>query len=728
MPKQPSVELTPARPSMAGRKLHNEQARYACCFALQADFYRDAILNILMDFKKNPDTDFKNIDDLNEDEAAGEAAALREGINYHDHLYYVKDAPRISDAKYDKLLKRLEDLEDAHPKLKTDDSPTQRVGAEPVSELEKVEHSAPLLSLQATLEADAVKRLLDRAREAADSRSTDLVLEPKFDGLSVEVIYREGKFERGATRGNGRVGEDISRNLKTVHTLPLSLQGDELPDRLAVRGEVYMPLDGFTRLNKQRVESGRNPFANPRNAAAGLMRQYESRNVAGKPLAIFFYEILAADGDLPDSHEKVLRQLRDWGLRVTPLNKTASSFKEIEKYHRKLVGRRDDLDYEIDGIVIKVDDRELRETLGTRDRNPRWALAWKFEPREESTLVEDIVVQVGRTGILTPVALLQPVDVGGVTVSRATLHNEREARRKDIRIGDRVKIIRAGDVIPEIAERIKRPGRKRGDRFEMPGQCPVCDAAITREGAYHIYSAGLACPAQLRGRIRHFASREAMDIDHLGEDAADQLVTRGLVENLADLYQLKKNDLESLEGYAEKSAGKLHDAIQDAKSARLDRFLYALGIAHVGHRVARQLAGEFGTLDRLMKADRERLQKIPDIGAEIAAATADFFADKDNRRILQRLHRAGLEIGEMPARDSQPLKGKTFVFSGALHDFTRSEAREQVEALGGRATSSISGETDYLVLGDSPGSKRDEAEEQGVDCIDEDAFKRLLER
>lgn len=682
-----------------------------------------------MDFKKNPDTDFKDIDGLDRDEAAEEAAALREAINYHDHLYYVKDAPKISDAKYDQLLKRLEDLEDAYPKLKTDDSPTQRVGADPVSKLEKVEHSAPLLSLQATLENDDVKRFLDHVREAADSRSTNLVLEPKFDGLSVEVIYRRGKFERGVTRGNGRVGEDISRTLKTVHTLPLSLQGgDRLPDELAVRGEVYMPLDGFTQLNKQRVENGQDPFANPRNAAAGLMRQYESRNVAGKPLAVFFYEILSSDGDIPGSHQKVLKQLRDWGLRVTPLNKTASRFKEVKQYHGRLAERRDDLDYEIDGIVIKVDDRKLRETLGTRDRNPRWALAWKFEPREETTLVEDIVVQVGRTGILTPVALLQPVDVGGVTVSRATLHNEREARRKDIRIGDRVKILRAGDVIPEIAERVKRPGKKRGERFRMPDQCPVCEAWITREGAYHICSAGLACPAQLRGRLRHFASREAMDIDHLGEEAADQLVQRGLVENLADLYRLDKSDLESLEGYAKKSASKLHDAIQGAKSARLDRFLYALGIAHVGRRVARQLAGEFGSLDKLMKADRERLEKIADIGSEIAGATADFFADQDNRKVLQRLRRAGVEIEKMPARNRQPLKNKTFVFSGALDDFTRSEAREQVEALGGRATSSISGETDYLVLGDNPGSKRDEAEEQGVDCIDEDAFKRLLER
>lgn len=686
-----------------------------------------AILNIHMDFKKNPGTQFKDIDDLDQGEAAEEAAALREGISYHDHLYYVKDSPKISDAQYDRLLKRLEELEDAYPKLKTDDSPTQRVGAEPVSKLEKVEHRAPLLSLQATLENEDVKHFLDRVRDKADSRSVQLMLEPKFDGLSVEVIYHDGKFEQGSTRGNGRVGEDISHNLKTIRTLPLSLrERDHLPGSLAVRGEIYMPLDGFTELNKKRVERGQEPFANPRNAAAGLMRQYESRNVAGKPLAIFFYEILSADGDIPDSHRRVLEQLRDWGLRTAPLNETATNLEDIGKYHAKLAERRDSLDYEIDGIVIKVDDYQLRDSLGARDRNPRWALAWKFEPREETTLVEDIVVQVGRTGILTPVALLQPVDVGGVTVSRATLHNESEARRKDIRIGDRVKVIRAGDVIPEIAERIKRPGKKRGDRFQMPGKCPVCGAGVTREGAYHICSAGLSCPAQLRGRIQHYASREAMDIDHLGEDAADQLVQRGLVENLADLYQLKESDLESLEGYAEKSAAKLHEAIQGARRVRLDRFLYALGIARVGRRVARQLAEAFGSLKALMNADREQLEDISGIGAEIAGAAADFLADPGNRRILQRLRRAGLQIEDMPAHRKQPLKGKTFVFSGALDGFTRDEARERVEALGGRTTSSISGETDYLVVGDNPGSKRDDAEEQGVECIDEEEFRKLL--
>lgn len=538
-----------------------------------------------MDFKKKPDTNFRELDQLDKKEAAEEARALREGVNYHDYLYYVKDSPEIADAVYDKLFQRLQDLEEAFPGIKTDDSPTRRVGAEPVSRLKKVEHRAPLQSLQATLEADAVRSFLKRAREKAGKQSIRFILEPKFDGLSVEVVYEKGRFGYGATRGNGEVGEDISHNLKTIRTLPLSLRGGP-PESLAVRGEVYMTRKGFTELNKQRLERGEEPFANPRNAAAGLMRQYESRRAAGKPLNVFFYEILAMDGDMPAAHEETLERLGDWGLKTSPLNESASSFKDIERYHSELAEARDDLDYEIDGIVIKVDDHELRDALGSRDRNPRWALAWKFEPREEVTLVEDIVVQVGRTGILTPVALLQPVDVGGVTVSRATLHNEREARRKDIRVGDSVRIIRAGDVIPEVEERVKRPGKKRGEPFAMPARCPVCEAKVVQEGAYHLCTAGLSCPAQLRGRITHYAARDAMDIDHLGTKAAGQLVGRELVKDLADLYALEVQDLESLEGFAERSARQLHDAIQGAKEPRLDRFLYALGIPLVGRRAA----------------------------------------------------------------------------------------------------------------------------------------------
>ncbi|SDZ75307.1 NAD-dependent DNA ligase LigA [Microbulbifer marinus] len=692
------------------------------------DYSHPAILNSRMNFKDKPDTNFRSLDQVDIEEADEEASALREGIHYHDYLYYVKDSPKISDAIYDKLFQRLQDLEAAFPKLKTEDSPTQRVGTEPVSQLEKIKHQAPLQSLQATLDDTDVRAFLKTARDRAGKQSIRLNLEPKFDGLSVEVVYEHGRFKYGATRGNGEVGEDISRNLKTIHTLPLSLQNcNDAPGSLAVRGEVFMPKKGFTELNRQRVERGEDPFANPRNAAAGLMRQYESRQAAGKPLSVYFYEILALEGEMPANHHKVLKQLADWGLKTSPLNETATSIEDIEDYHRKLGDKRDDLDYEIDGIVIKVDEHQLRERLGNRDRSPRWALAWKFEPRKEITEVQDIVVQVGRTGILTPVALLQPVDVGGVTVSRATLHNAHEVHSKDIRVGDRVRIIRAGDVIPEVEERVKTPGRKRSAPFDMPEHCPVCEAKVVKDGAYYLCTAGLSCAAQLIGRIQHYAGRDAMDIDHLGEKAAEQLVQRDLINNLADLYTLKPEDLEQLDGFAERSAKNLYEAIQGAKSPRLDRFLFALGIPLVGRRVARQLAEEFHTLQKVMAADRREIEKIPGIGSEIASAIASFFAEKDNRKVLERMHTSGIEVQPMPRRDKKTLEGKTFVFSGGLEDLTRDQAKEKVESLGAHATSSVSGETDYLVVGSNPGSKLDEARERGVRVINEKEFRKLLD-
>ncbi|WP_372985431.1 NAD-dependent DNA ligase LigA [Marinobacter sp.] len=681
-----------------------------------------------MDFKDKPNTRFKSVDTLNKKQAAEEISALREGINYHDYLYYVENSPKISDSVYDKLFQRLEALEAAFPSLKTPDSPTFRVGAEPVSKLDKIEHKAPLLSLEATLEQDDIESFLKAARKQARKKSITYMLEPKFDGLSVEVVYRHGHFEYGATRGNGEVGEDISHNLKTIRALPLSLQHlDNTPALLAVRGEVFMPKKGFTALNKQRVERGDEPFANPRNAAAGLMRQFESRHVADKPLDIFFYEILASDGDLPSTHQDVLERLSHWGLKSCPLNKTASTFGQIEKYHHKLAGQRDDIDYEIDGIVIKIDDHGLREALDTRERSPRWALAWKFEPREEVTMVEDIVVQVGRTGILTPVALLQPLDVGGVTVSRATLHNEDEVHRKDIRRGDRVRVIRAGDVIPEVKERIKQPGKKRGKPFHMPKHCPVCDARVAREGAYYLCTAGLSCAAQLTGRIQHYAARNAMDINHLGAKSAAELVTHGLVQDLADLYTLDVKDIEHLEGFATKSANQLQNAIQERKEPRLDRFLFALGIRHVGRHIARVLATEFRTLDRLANAETQEIAQIPGIGEGIATSVANFFSDKKNQSVLNRLKKAGLKIQPMPKRREHPLTGKTFVFTGSLDGFTRDEAKEQVEALGARATSSVSDETDFIVVGKNPGNKLDEAEKHGVKRINEATFQEILD-
>jgi DNA ligase (NAD+) len=680
-----------------------------------------------MDFKKQPDTHFRPVAKLNKKEAAGEINALREGIQYHDYLYYVKNTPKISDAVYDRLFQRLEELEAAFPEFKTADSPTLRVGAEPVSKLKKVRHKAPLLSLQATLEIRDIESFLQTAANKANQKSILCCLEPKFDGLSVELVYEHGHFRYGSTRGNGEVGEDISHNLKTIRALPLTLQHqDEAPDVLAVRGEVFMPRKGFMILNKHRVERGGDPFANPRNAAAGLMRQLEPRHVADKPLDIYFYEILDVEGPLPPTHREVLECLKRWGLKTSPLNEAVSSVKQIESYHHKLAQQRDDLDFEIDGIVIKIDDHALREDLGTRERNPRWAMAWKFEPREEITLVEDIVVNVGRTGILTPVALLQPVDVGGVTVSRATLHTEDEVHRKDIRVGDRVRVIRAGDVIPEVKERIRQPGQKRHPPFAMPKRCPVCGSKVEREGAYYLCTAGLACSVQLMARIHHYAARDTMDIEHLGGKTAMQLVQHGLVHDLADLYALSVDDIQSLDGFAQRSARQLHDAIQNAKHPRLDRFLYALGIPHVGHRVARLLAEEFRSLDKLANAGRQRIKKIAGIGEEIAEAVTHFFSEEKNREVIKRMHDSGLEIQPLPQRDQNPLKDKTFVFTGTLEAFTRDSAKEQVEALGARVASSVSRETDFVVVGKNPGSKRDEAIHLGIKRLDESQFLEML--
>jgi len=681
-----------------------------------------------MDFKKKPRTQFKDIDELSKKEAREEAEALREGIEYHNYLYYVKNKPRISDATYDRLFHRLQELEEAFPELQSDTSPTRRVGAPPVDSLKKVEHTEPMLSLNAGLEEAEARDFDDFIHRHTEGKKITYVLEPKFDGLSVEVVYEDGVFQYGATRGDGETGEDISENLKTIGSIPLQLRKEEdIPSFLAVRGEVFMSKSGFQQLNKERIERGEESFANPRNAAAGTMRQLDSKQVAGKPLDIIFYEILKVEGEEFSSHWEVLQQFPRWGLKTDTHNKRCSSFKEIKKYHRKLAEGRDDLDYEIDGIVIKVDEYGQRDALGIRQRSPRWAFAWKFPPKEEVTTLEDIVVQVGRTGMLTPVALLQPVDVGGVTVSRATLHNEEEVRKKDVRPGDTVRIARAGDVIPEVVERVKERGKKRGKKFSMPEHCPVCDAEVVKEGAYYFCPAGLSCPAQQIGRVIYYASRDALDIEGLGEETATDMVHQGMVQDIADLYQLTVDDILELEGFAQKSATQLYEAIQGTKGPRLDRFLYALGIRHVGKRVARVLAQKYRSLDKIMQADKEDLEETPEIGPEIAQSVAQFFGQEENRKVLERLGEAGVEVGAMPpSKEKQALKGKTFVFTGALEHYTRDEAQQRVEELGGRATSSVSGETDYVIAGEDPGSKLDEAKEQKVKIIHEKEFERMV--
>jgi DNA ligase (NAD+) len=490
-----------------------------------------------------------------------------------------------------------------------------------------------------------------------------------------------------------------------------------------------MSKKGFQQTNKERIEKGEEPFANPRNAAAGTVRQLDSKKVADKPLDIFFYDILKMEGNGFSSHWEALKQFSRWGLATDPHSKKHSDFEGIKEYRDRLAEERDDLDYDIDGIVIKLDDYELRRKLGTRQRSPRWALAWKFPPKKEVTILEEIVVQVGRTGMLTPVALLQPVDVGGVTVSRATLHNEEEVLRKDVRPGDKVRVARAGDVIPEVMERIKEPGKKRGNKFSMPDTCPACSAKVIKEGAYYFCPAGLSCPSQLIGHIIHFASRDALDIEGLGDKTAKDMVDKEMVKDMADLYQLSVDDLLQLDGFAQKSATQLYEAIQSTKNPRLDRFLYALGIRHVGQHIARVLSQEYRTFDKLRKTSRSQLEEIAEIGPGIAQSVEKFFGEEENRAVLDRLASLGIKPQEMESgKETTALEGKTFVFTGKLQGYTRKEAEDRVETLGARATSSVSSQTDYVVVGENPGSKIDEAREQGVEILDEKEFEELLKK
>jgi DNA ligase (NAD+) len=669
------------------------------------------------------------VETLRREEARAEIDALCRQIEHHNLLYYVKDQPELSDAAFDRLYGRLEELERAFPDLQRPDSPTLRVGAPVSGELKKISHAAPLLSLQSTLQEREVGEFDRFVRRELSTESVFYVMEPKFDGLSVELAYEAGRFKYGATRGDGLIGEDITANLRTIRTLPRRLRPHEgLPRFIAVRGEVLMTRQSFLAVNKHRVERGEPVFANPRNAAAGTVRQLDPANVAAVPLDLFCYELLLGGEDLPSTHWEILALLEAWGLPVNPLNRRAASLSELVSYHERLEHRRDSLDYEIDGVVIKLDDLAARERLGVRQRNPRWAMAWKFAPKREVTTLREIAVQVGRSGVLTPVALLDPVEIGGVTVSRATLHNEQEVRRKDLRPGDVVRVMRAGDVIPEVVERLRRPDSTQAPAFRMPRQCPVCRSAVAKVGAFTVCPAGLFCPAQLVGHLVHFCGRDALNIAHLGPSTAQQLVERGLVHSPADLFRLTLDDLKTLDGFAALSAANLYEAIQKARRPPLDRFLYGLGIPHVGRAAAGLLAGRFGGLAALQQASSPQLQAIDGIGAEIAQEVERFFREEHNRRILSQFVKLGVAPVAPAARRTggRKLTGKSFVFTGELAGMTRSQAGAAVEALGGRVAGSVSRTTDYVVAGGKPGSKLARARALGVTTIDEREFSRLI--
>ncbi len=673
---------------------------------------------------------------MDRDKASERISRLRSEIRHHDYLYYAKDAPEVSDEAYDKLYRELAALEEEHPDLISEDSPTQRVAGQPVAGFATIEHAAPMLSLDSDQSEANLRRFDERVRKGlGDDFPFEYVLEPKLDGASIELVYRDGALFQASTRGDGRRGEGVTANVRTIYSVPLRLRegGRPIPPFLSIRGEVIMRSEAFDKLNESLITQGKEPFANPRNAAAGALRQLDPQLTAARPLDCYTYDILASEGLDIESQWDVLQALRDWGFKVNDHVRLASTVEDILDYHKQLEDHRDDLSflgYEIDGIVIKLNDLEARGMLGWTSRHPRWAYAHKFPPRKEVTRILSILPSVGRTGVVTPVAMLLPVEIGGVTVSRATLHNREEVARKDVREGDRVRIQRAGDVIPQILEVIEEPDRERAEVWKMPGVCPSCGTELTERGPFTVCPNSFECPAQLAGRIVHFASRNALDIEGLGDETAKQLLAEGLVKQLPDLFELQADRLALLEGFAEKSAANLVEALRKAASkVELPRFLYGLGIAEVGTAVARDLARHFGSFDKLRAADDAALQEIPGVGPRMAEQITAFFAEPANAAILDELTRK-LTLQEEQSDPSvgsvQPFAGKKFVFTGGLSRVSRPQAQKIVESLGGRATGSVSKSTDYVVVGEDAGSKAEDAQRLGVKTLDENGFVELL--
>lgn len=656
---------------------------------------------------------------------------LREQIRHNNYLYYVLDAPEIPDAEYDRLFRELERLEAQHPELVTPDSPTQRVGAAPLRAFGEVRHHVPMLSLANAFADEEVGDFDRRIRERLGVDAVEYTAEPKMDGLAVSLLYEDGVLVRGATRGDGTTGEDITQNVRTIPSIPLKLIGHGWPKRLEVRGEVFMSKQGLARLNRQQAEKGDKSFANPRNAAAGSLRQLDPRVTAARPLEIYVYGFGQMEGGaLPDTQFAILQKFKHWGLRVSPELKVVHGLEGCLDYYRRLGEKRAALPYDIDGVVYKVNRLDQQREMGFVARAPRWAVAHKFPAQEEMTRLVGIDVQVGRTGKLTPVARLEPVYVGGVTVTNATLHNQDEIDRKDVRIGDTVIVRRAGDVIPEVVGVVRSRRPENARRFHMPVHCPVCGSDVVRlEGeADARCTGGLFCAAQRKEAIKHFASRRAMDIEGLGDKLVEQLVDRELVKDVADLYALDHATITGLERMGDKSAENLIAAIQHSKSTTLPRFLYALGIRDVGEATAQTLARHFGTLHALMAADEERLQQVPDIGPVVAGSIHAFFAEQHNGDVIRKLQQAGVHWPEVTvaAPEQLPLAGKTIVLTGTLAGMTRDEAKTRLEALGAKVAGSVSKKTDYVVAGEAAGSKLDKAVELGVPVLDEAGLSKLL--
>ncbi len=664
----------------------------------------------------------------------GEIGGLRLVLEHHNWRYYVLDDPEISDSAYDGLFRRLQKLEKEHPELSDSNSPTQKVGAPPIEAFGTITHEEPMLSLANAFTRDELLAFDERVKKLLDTtEDIEYVCEPKLDGLAVEVEYVNGEFTTGSTRGDGITGENITKNIRTIKSIPGRLRREgKVPQRLQVRGEVIIRTADFEKLNLSRRENGEPEFANPRNAAAGSLRQLDSRITAQRPLDVYFYATSGREekeGIRPEKRWDLLMWLSNLGLTTNRENKLCAGINEAFEYYEDILARRDTLDYSIDGVVLKVNDfSDSEKKLRSTARNPKWSIACKFPPEQATTVITDIIVQVGRTGVLTPVAVMEPVRVGGVEVSRATLHNQDEIDNKDVRIGDTVIIQRAGDVIPEVVEPVREKRKGSPPRFVMPGKCPVCGAKAVREEGEAAYRCmGTACPAQLKERIGHFASRGAMDIEGLGDKLVNQFVDAGIIKNAADLYDLTAEDLMKLERMAEKSASNLIAAIAGSRSASLSRLIFALGIRHVGKHVAEILADNFGSLRTLGGTSRKDLEKIEGVGPEIAASILAFFSEESNRKMIRRLKDTVKteESAAAPAGDA--LSGKTFVFTGTLSSIPRSEAKRLVAANGGRISSSVSKNTDFVVAGGNPGSKARKAEDLGVTVISEDEFLKMVE-
>ena len=673
--------------------------------------------------------DYPKADDMKRSDIEKNIEKLKDLIKRHDNLYYVQNKPEISDEEYDKIYRKLKDVEGAHPELITPDSPTQRVGGKPTEDFPVVKHIVPMLSMDNTYSAEELRQFDERVRKNLKDEKYEYIVELKFDGVSTSLLYENGILKRGATRGDGVEGDDVTGNLKTIRSIPLSFRDSvkKCPRSIEVRGEVYMTKKIFEEINREKEKTGEELFANPRNATAGSLKLLDPKLVARRHLNIYIWGIGHCEGIDFKAHTDALDYLEEAGFRVNPHRKVCANIEEVIEYCNSWEPKRYKLDFNIDGMVIKINDRRQRERLGVTTKSPRWEIAYKFPAEKAMTTVEDIIIQVGRTGTITPVAILKPVHLSGTTVSRATLHNFDEINRLDVRIGDKVNVEKSGEIIPKVLSvaKEKRTGREKS--FAVPTVCPACGSRLHQtpdEVAIRCENAG--CSAQIKERMLHFASRDAMDIDGMGEAIVNQLVDKGLVKDYGDIYSLKKEHIKDMERMAEKSAANLINAIEKSKGSGLHRLIYALGIRHVGEHAAWVLADNFGSIENLAGASVEALTRINEIGPVMAESINNFFSSGENRKIIKKLADAGLRmVSERPKERGGKLTGKTIVVTGTLKDFSRGEAEETIRRLGGNPSSSVSKNTDFLVVGTEPGSKVDKAKALGVKIIDEEGFKKL---